>query len=1081
MRYEDRIVPAQFSVVLFPGAGFNGDTAATISGSLSLDSSLPSDGNGGVLVEATSQQVAISRAIVGTIMVTLAGQTYYYSMAPGSVGASPSEQRFFLYTGSGSLQFEDMAGTGTSDWDYNDHYWMLNVSPVNGGSPPSPQVPPSPTPGNTSVSAVWLTAGTNSTTQIDGGFTIHRSSGAGTLTVYYGAPGGTATAGVDYTGLTPGGGSVTFAEDQTEFELYLQAFADDDLDETVTLALAASPTADYTFDTSVPATSIYIDDFIADTDLEEGPTRVLPPTSSSASLGSISGIVWNDGINPDGHQNEDEPGIAGQWVFLTSYNGIPIASVQTSASGVYTFTGLADGEYSVEWVSDVLTENITASVTTSPPTVPPSPIDPPAPSQPAPAPPPAAGPAQPADSNGLYVSAGDRVWWEAAAGGADKITWKRVEIDGVERYQLTVDRAGATFEKIVAALRTIGISDEAVLGTIMNRIYGDLASPQGRPNAPFFFELQFSNATQPYTMADIAPASIGKTLDTELDAKFQILKDKLTRLFEQGGPIKVEDVPTFLKGVVRGFFDDGFVGDIEGIGSLLEGAWKVSQVQSKVIATVLIAGGKTLVEQASNWRRFTVGGLWESATGNLESTANTVLSSEIAFASDSFKKVVEAHKALTGAQAEVLLEIARYFEAQAKGQPFTPSDKAQRALKIVGLIAVDLGITALDAATPENLGRLYGWIAYQVVQTVVLDVVTAGAAEALRAGKLAAGLTGATERLATLGLDIGKITRLFERLKSLGQSAAVLTDVERTAQLARATETARAIEALKAGRRAPLMVVEGQLAGGCFAPGTMLLTPTGYKAVEDFRAGDAILTREQSNPDAPVEAGVVAQTFRRYAGLMSVSVEGRWLRLTAEHPFWIAQGWVEAHTLRVGDRVLGADGRWLAIEGIRDAVGHEVVYNLEVRYAHTFFVGAENWGFAVWVHNLTPEQCAKLKLLTDFKAQRELTAAEKLEFDGLVTLGAEQKAASTRGMNGRILSVAEQAEFAGFGRRAQRLGFIESPFRTGSWGRMEGNTYHEVTRIDVAEVGKPGWRGQTHIHIEGNPSHLDPLTPLPGE
>jgi len=63
MRYEDRIVPAQFSVVLFPGVGFNCDTAATISGSLWLDSSLPSDGNGGVLVEATSQQDAISRAI----------------------------------------------------------------------------------------------------------------------------------------------------------------------------------------------------------------------------------------------------------------------------------------------------------------------------------------------------------------------------------------------------------------------------------------------------------------------------------------------------------------------------------------------------------------------------------------------------------------------------------------------------------------------------------------------------------------------------------------------------------------------------------------------------------------------------------------------------------------------------------------------------------------------------------------------------------------------------------------------------------------------------------------------------------
>ena len=804
----------------------------------------------------------------------------------------------------------------------------------------------------------------------DGSFTFTRTGDAATaLEVHYGmiTVVGMALPSADYEYVGGTFGALTFAAGSSTATLAIHAVDDSLVEGTETVGVSVTGGSGYRGDPMGGGASIAL----FDNDVAAAP----PVSIASTSLGSITGVVWNDAIDPDGIQDDDEPGIAGQWVYLTSYGGVPIASVQASANGVYTFTGLADGEYGVEWISDGPIQNISAPSSTTAPAAPPPTTAPVAPVPVTPAPvPPASGPAQPADVNGLYVPAGDRIWWEAAAGGAEKIAWKRVEIDGVERYQLTADRAGTTFENIVAALRSIGINDNAVLGTITNRIYGDLASPLGRPNAPFSFELKFSNTAQPYAMADIAPDSIGKTLATELDAKFLILKGKLDGLIEQGGPIKPEDTPTFLKGVVRGFFDDGLVGDIKAVGSLLEGAWKVLQVQSKVTTTVLIAGHKTLVEQSTNFFRGNFTEVFHAAVDNVETTANTYLSSEIAFAGDTFKQVVELNMALTGIQIQVLLEIGRYFEAQMKGQTYEPSAEAQKALKIVGLIAVDLGITALDAATPENLGRLYGWIAYQVVQTVVLDVATAGAAEALRAGKLAAGLTGATDKLALLGLDAGKITRLFERLKSLGQSATVLTEVEKAAQ--RAAETARAVEALKAGRRSPLMMVEGKLAGGCFAPGTMLLTPTGYRAIEDFRAGDAILTRDERNPDALLETGVVAQSFRRYAGLMSVCVEGRWLRLTAEHPFWIAQGWVEAHTLRVGDRVLGADGRWLTIEGVRDAVGHEVVYNLEVRDAHTFFVGAEDWGFAVWVHNLTPDQCARLG---ELRATKPNLSAEGLE------------------------------------------------------------------------------------------------------
>jgi hypothetical protein len=85
------------------------------------------------------------------------------------------------------------------------------------------------------------------------------------------------------------------------------------------------------------------------------------------------------------------------------------------------------------------------------------------------------------------------------------------------------------------------------------------------------------------------------------------------------------------------------------------------------------------------------------------------------------------------------------------------------------------------------------------------------------------------------------------------------------------------------------------------------------------------------------------------------------------------------------------------------------------------------------------------------------------------------------GLGGRVLTAAEQAEFDAFEKRCQALGLMENPHRTGSWGTIVGGKFQEVARIDVGESGKPGWRGQTHIHIQGIADHLDPATPLPGE
>lgn len=58
-----------------------------------------------------------------------------------------------------------------------------------------------------------------------------------------------------------------------------------------------------------------------------------------------------------------------------------------------------------------------------------------------------------------------------------------------------------------------------------------------------------------------------------------------------------------------------------------------------------------------------------------------------------------------------------------------------------------------------------------------------------------------------------------------------------------------------------------------------------------------------------------------------------------------------AGRLRAGDRLLGEEGGWLAVECVEETGELAAVYNLRVADYHTFFVGGDGWGFSVWAHN----------------------------------------------------------------------------------------------------------------------------------
>ena len=70
--------------------------------------------------------------------------------------------------------------------------------------------------------------------------------------------------------------------------------------------------------------------------------------STDAQLSTISEFVWHD-VNGDGVQGDDEPGMDGVIVELYR-QGIPLGITTTSRGGLYSFQGLSQGDYTLQFI-----------------------------------------------------------------------------------------------------------------------------------------------------------------------------------------------------------------------------------------------------------------------------------------------------------------------------------------------------------------------------------------------------------------------------------------------------------------------------------------------------------------------------------------------------------------------------------------------------------------------------------------------------------------------------------------------------------------------------------------------------------
>ena len=82
--------------------------------------------------------------------------------------------------------------------------------------------------------------------------------------------------------------------------------------------------------------------------------------------------------------------------------------------------------------------------------------------------------------------------------------------------------------------------------------------------------------------------------------------------------------------------------------------------------------------------------------------------------------------------------------------------------------------------------------------------------------------------------------------------------------------------------------------------------------------------------------------------IVTLLVDGKWIETTPEHPFYTEEkGWVAAGELWKGAHIREADGTPGVLQDILVEYKPQLMYNLTVDQAHTFFVGQDQ----LLVHN----------------------------------------------------------------------------------------------------------------------------------
>ncbi|MFN8523149.1 MAG: polymorphic toxin-type HINT domain-containing protein [Chloroflexota bacterium] len=127
-------------------------------------------------------------------------------------------------------------------------------------------------------------------------------------------------------------------------------------------------------------------------------------------------------------------------------------------------------------------------------------------------------------------------------------------------------------------------------------------------------------------------------------------------------------------------------------------------------------------------------------------------------------------------------------------------------------------------------------------------------------------------------------------------------------------------------------------------------TRHGLKGIDQVRLSDEALAYDERTGRQGYFTVTAVHTHRDEAlvRLIPTGTSGEAVETAANHPFLTQDGdWRPAGRLRVGDSLRQSAGRLGRVATVEPRSGSQVMYNLTVAEAHTYFVGAGGW----LVHN----------------------------------------------------------------------------------------------------------------------------------
>jgi len=159
------------------------------------------------------------------------------------------------------------------------------------------------------------------------------------------------------------------------------------------------------------------------------------------------------------------------------------------------------------------------------------------------------------------------------------------------------------------------------------------------------------------------------------------------------------------------------------------------------------------------------------------------------------------------------------------------------------------------------------------------------------------------------------------------------------------------------GFRGPTISVAGPSSPCSFTSDTQVMTAKGEKAIGDLKVGDKVLAYNPKTHKMELEPilHVWKHTDSDLIDLTltistpahdgkPASTESETIHTTSEHPFLTQdQGFTPAGTLKVGMRLMRADGSVGVVTSWKALKATSVMYNLEVAQDHTFVVGDGQW------------------------------------------------------------------------------------------------------------------------------------------